>query len=170
MTALTLESAASRRCNLRRLGWSLSLALAGLWAIEVWPAAAATAPIEELTAQLTAAMLAAVGEPVVREAAVLVHGGGFACAITRACTALIPAVLLAAALLSQPLPWRTRLIALLAGTALVVAVNQLRLVSLVWLGVHAPGLFQTGHALVWPAVLVLASAGCWWLWLRAASR
>jgi exosortase/archaeosortase family protein len=170
MIAVARQAAASPRRDLR-LVWSLGVALAGLWAIELWPAAAAAvAPLEELTAHLTAAMLATVGVPVVREAAVLVHSSGFACAIARACTALIPAVLLAAAVLTQPLPWRTRLIGVCAGTALVVAVNQLRLVSLVWLGVHAPALFQTAHGLVWPAVLTLASAGCWWLWLTAASR
>lgn len=165
------ESVAWPRCNPWRLAWSLSLALAGLWAIEVWPSAAAVvAPLDELTAQLTAAMLAVLGVPVLREAVVLVHHGGFACAITRACTALIPAALLAAAVVSQPLPWRTRLIGLFAGTALVVAVNQIRLVSLVWLGVHTPALFQTAHVLVSPALLMLASAGCWWVWLLAASR
>jgi exosortase/archaeosortase family protein len=171
ITAAAHGPCAALRGSARRLELALGLGLAGLWAIEAYPAAsAALAPLNELTAQLTAAMLAAIGVPVVREAVLLTHDGGFACEITRACTALIPVVLLAAAVLSQPLPWRTRLSGLLVGMLLVIAINQVRLVSLVWLGVQAPALFGAAHVLVWPVLLTLASAGYWWVWLRAASR
>jgi exosortase/archaeosortase family protein len=169
--AQALQAAVPQRFDGRRLALALGLALAGLLAIETRPAhGAALAPLEVLTARLTEAMLAAAGLPVVRQAQVLVHAGGFACAITAGCTALIPAALLAAAILSQPAPWRARLVGAATGTALVVAVNQVRLVTLVWLGVRAPGLFDAAHAFVWPGLLALATAAYGFAWLAAEHR
>jgi exosortase/archaeosortase family protein len=167
----SIEAVVPRRFAAGRLTAALGLALAGLAAIESQPACgAALAPLRVLTAQLTAALLAAGGLPVVRQAQVLVHAGGFACAITTACTALTPAALLVAAVMSQPRPWRERIAGAATGVGLVVVVNQVRLVTLVWLGVRAPGLFDAAHGFLWPALLALATAACGIAWLAAPCR
>jgi exosortase/archaeosortase family protein len=105
-----------------------------------------------------------------REAATLFHAGGFACEIDVACTALIPAVLLAAPMAVLRATPRARLMGIILGTLLVVLVNQLRLVSLVWLGVHAPGYFDVAHNLLWPVLLILTGSGYGLIWLRATRR
>ena len=171
MTAAAL----SRPCDLRLPAWwvagSLAVVLVGLWAILIHPLAEGVfAPFTVLTAQLTAFMLAAIGLPVMREAATLVHAGGFACEIDVACTALIPATLLAAVMALLRATPRAHLMGIIPGVLLVVLVNQLRLVSLVWLGVHAPGYFEVAHNLLGPVLLLLTGVGYGFIWSRAARR
>ncbi len=150
----------------RVAGW-MGAGFVGLWLAQGDAAAGAVfAPINALTAQLTAAMLAAVGVPVVRTAATLVHAGGFAGEIDLACTALIPAMLLVAVMAAL----RLRFAAMVLGMLLVVAVNQLRLVSLVWLGVHAPEYLDLAHGLLWPTLLILMGVGYLSVCLRRAPR
>lgn len=155
------------RTPIRRIAGWVGAALAGLWAVQLHPAIGAVfTPLATLTAQLTAAMLAATGMPVARTAATLVHAGGFAGEIDLACTALIPAVLLAAVMAAL----RLRFMAVALGILLVIAVNQLRLVSLMWLGVHAPESLDLAHRLLWPVALVLLGMGYVSVWPRAAHR
>ena len=165
----------SRPRDLRLPAWwlagSLGVVLAGLWAIQIHaPAGGVFAPFTVLTAQLTAFMLAAIGLPVMREAATLVHVGGFACEIDVACTALIPAALLAASMAVVRATPRAHFTGIMIGALLMVLVNQLRLVSLVWLGVHAPGYFDVAHNLLWPVLLILTIGGYGFIWLRITRR
>ncbi|MCK7509502.1 MAG: exosortase/archaeosortase family protein [Desulfobacterales bacterium] len=150
---------------------SVSAALAALWlALLAAPVTVVLAPLAALTAAMTAHMLAALGLPVVRELTVLTHAGGFACEIDTACTALVPAVLLGAALLASRRSWPARLAGVAAGIAGLVLVNQLRLVSLVWIGVYAPGWFDLAHLWLWPPLLALAAVGHGLAWWRVSAR
>ncbi len=149
----------------------LGVVLAGLWAIQAHPLAGNVfAPLTVLTAQLTAFMLAAIGLPVLREAATLVHAGGFACEIDVACTALIPAAVLAASMAVVRTTPRAYLKGIIFGALLLVFVNQLRLVSLVWLGVHVPGYFDMAHDRLWPVLLILTIGAYGLVWLRVTRR
>lgn len=171
MTALATHAVIPMsHAAVRRVVLALGAVLAALWAIELHPGGEALfAPLNLLTAQLTAAMLGAVGVPVAREAAVLTHASGFACSIYQACTAFTPAALLAAAVLSSPLPWPARLTGVAVGTALLIGLNQLRLISVVWIGVHAPQLFDFVHFWLWHAILIAATAGYWLAWMSRSA-
>ncbi len=172
MTAATARGlAAWPRGNAGRVVVALGLALAGLWAVELDPAARGIlAPLELATAQLTAAMLGWIGLPVAREATVLVHAEGFACEIYYTCTAFIPVVLLVAAIAPWPTQRPARILGALVGAVLLVLLNQARLVSLVWVGVHVPEAFDVAHTVAWPALLILATAGYWLAWVKAVHR
>lgn len=172
---MTTAAALNRPRDLRLPAWwiagSLAVVLVGLWVIQIHPLADGVfTPFTVLTAQWTAFMLAAIGLPVMREAATLAHASGFACEIDVACTALIPAVLLAASMAVVRATPRAHLMGIMIGALLVVLVNQLRLVSLVWLGIHAPGYFDVAHNLLWPALLILTIGGYGLIWLRATRR
>ena len=171
MTAGAATAAATPpRQKLWPVAVALAATLAGLWLALQWPAVTVLLePLTTLTAAATALLLAALGLPVMRESNVLVHAGGFACEIDIACTALVPAALLTVALLSWRRPWRARLAGALGGIVWLVVVNELRLVTLVWVGVHAPGGFDVLHRWVWPALLALAAAG-YFLMQRRAGR
>jgi exosortase/archaeosortase family protein len=154
-----------------RLVLPLGLALAGIWVIELHPAARGVlAPLGVLTAEVTAAMLGSIGLAVAREGAVLAHSQGSAWEIDYACTAFTPVVLLVAAIAPWPAPRRARILGAAAGVALVFSLNQARLVSLVWLGVHTPEIFDVAHTIAWPALLALATAGYWFGWVKATHR
>lgn len=167
--AAAAARAAVPRDRLWPLAALLAATLAGLWlAVQLPPAVALLTPLGTVTAAATAHMLAVFGLPVMRELNVLVHAGGFACEIDIACTALIPAALLSAAILSRSRSWPARLAGAGAGIAALVLVNQLRLVSLVWIGVHAPQWFDVMHAWVWPLLLAFTAGGLFLAWWRVA--
>lgn len=168
-TSATIASLSPPRHSLWPAAVMLGATLAGLWLLLGYPPAAElSVPFNVLTAEATARMLAVFGLPVVQELAVLRHAGGFACEIDTACTALIPTGLLSAALLAWRRSWPARLAGVVGGILWLTLFNQLRLMSLVWLGVYAPVWFDPIHLWLWPALLVLAAAGYGHVWLRVA--
>jgi exosortase/archaeosortase family protein len=134
---------------------------AGLGLVLIQPPAGSV--LVSFTAQLTAAMLDGFGLPVTRTGTTLMHAGGFACEIDLACTALVPAVLLAGVMTAG----RARFVALVVGALLMLLVNQLRLVGLVWVGVVAPAHFDLAHGLIGPLLFLITGAGYIVLWRRA---
>lgn len=153
--------------SVRRLAVALGTALAALWLLELVPAAAVlTGPVNLLTATLTEIMLLAVGLPVMRNGTVLTHAGGFSCEIDFSCTVLIPAALLGAVLLALPAARFRRWAGMAVALGVLALLNQLRLMSLVGLGVYAPAWYDLVHGWMWPALLALAVIGYGYLWHR----
>lgn len=157
----------SSRRGLPRMLAALAAVLAVLWAIQIYPRAEALfMPVNLMTAQLSAVILAGIGLPMSRESTLLTHTGGFSCEIDFACTALIPILLLSAGIFA----WRARRaqqwLAVFVGSLLLVGVNQLRIVSLVWLGVHAPAWLDIAHLWFWPVALIVITVGYWYGWTR----
>lgn len=171
MTTAALCRAHRLRIPAWWLAGSLGAALTVLLAIQGDTLAGDVfAPLTVRSAQLTASMLAAIGLPVMREAATLIHVGGFACEIDVTCTALVPVVLLTTAIVLLRATPRAHFLGILIGMLLMVFVNQLRLVSLVWLGVHVPGYFDVAHSLLGPVLIILTGAGYGFIWSRATRR
>lgn len=159
------NSVAPYRAGASRLVAVLAAVLAGLWIIQIYPQAESVfIPLNILTAQWSAVLLAAIGMPVTQELTRLTHASGFTCEIDSACTALVPAALLTAAILGWRASWPSRLVGVLVGVVALVLINELRIVSLVWLGVHAPAWFDVAHLWLWPATLLFATAGYWYGW------
>lgn len=165
MIALSLGPASRR--GLPRLLMALTAVLAVLWTIQIYPRAEALfLPVNLLTAQMSAVILAWIGLPVMRDSTQLAHAGGFSCEIDYTCTALIPVLLLSAGIFAWRARWHWRLRGVLVGSLLLVGVNQLRIVSLVWLGVHSPAWFDAAHLWFWPLVLIVITAGYGYAWAR----
>jgi len=105
----------------------------------------------------------------VRDGTLVLHAQGFATEVHQVCTALLPAVLLGAAIAMHP---RARaghkLAGVLLGAAVVVLVNQCRLVGVIWVGVQAPALFGLVHDGFAPIGLVALTTAYGWAWARAA--
>jgi exosortase/archaeosortase family protein len=169
MVSATIASGSPPRHSLWPAAVMLGATIAGLWLLLAYPPVVEwSAPFNVLTAEVTARLLAVFGLPVAQELTVLRHAGGFACEIDTACTALVPAGLLSAALLAWRRSWTARLAGVGVGILWLTLFNQLRLMSLVWLGVYAPVWFDPIHLWLWPALLVLAAAGYGHVWLRWA--
>lgn len=160
-----------RPLPLLRLALAVGLVVTGWWAVQIFPPLAAMLlPISVLTAQATEVMLGTIGLPVVRELNLLSHSGGFAGEIDFTCTALVPAALLGAVVFAWPATWRARITGALAGVLLVILLNQLRLVSLISLGVLAPYGFNAAHTLLWPVLMLIVTTGYVFYWARAVRR
>lgn len=130
-------------------------------ALELASVRATLMPFAVLTAHWTALCLDWLGTPVARSVIELRHASGFACELDPACTAIVPLVLLAAAIATSRLPYRRKVWGLLGGIVLMLLLNQVRLISLVWYGVHAPEWLDPLHNWGWPALLASGGVLYW---------
>lgn len=92
--------------------------------------------------------------------------GAFRYTIVSECTGLMLMLLYGAAVLAYPATRRQRAIGLAAGIGTLFLLNLARLVSLGWVGLHAPTRFETVHAFWWQGFLVLATGLGWLCWVR----
>jgi exosortase/archaeosortase family protein len=91
-------------------------------------------------------------------------------AVVTDCTPLGPMLLLWGAILAFPAPLRSKLLGMVLGGALLTALNLVRMVSLILLGMARPELLPVAHLLVWQSVMVLAAVMLWLAWLAMYTR
>ena len=84
--------------------------------------------------------------------------------IERGCDAIDPVALFACALLAFPGAWSRKLAGLVAGTAALMVLNQVRIITLFYVGVYFPGAFQIVHLDVWQAMFIFVALLFWILW------
>lgn len=160
-----------------RLGWAAGLAAALVWLGVIGLARAGVpaparllSPVTALLAALVQALVGWTGIDALRHGALLYVPGEFAYEIVAGCTGLLPAGVLAVAILTAPANGRARRAGLLAGVPLLLAVNVVRLAHLFYLGVRAPRHFALAHGLVWEAAMIAAVVAIWLGWSRWAAR
>ncbi len=86
--------------------------------------------------------------------------------IAKNCDAMDVNLLLIAAMIALPAPWKHRLVGILAGVGLLSVANVLRIVSLYQINIHAPGSFELVHAQVLPLAMVALAVGAFAVWSR----
>jgi archaeosortase B (VPXXXP-CTERM-specific) len=116
------------------------------------------------TASITAFLLNIAGRGVVVKDT-LVTSPQFSFQIVDLCTAVMPMLILTAAILAFPSSVKEKLLGLLIGLPGIFIVNQVRLVSLFFIGAYAPGIFETAHLLVWQSLMILLAIGLWLIWV-----
>lgn len=90
-------------------------------------------------------------------------------AVTAECSGTDVLALCLAIILACPVPWRSRLVGAVGGVVFVLAVNTVRIATLGH-AAASPALFRVLHLQIWPAILVLATAGYVFAWMRGALR
>ena len=155
----------------RRLSVAFALLLGGLLSLSAaWPVGEARdalmpdlPALQWATAGAAQAALSALGTPFERQGDLLRHAQGFVAQVDLDCTALWLAWLLIGGLVLFGLTGRRpphRLMPAMAlGAAMILVVNQLRLVAMLWLGVHAPQQFGWVHEWLSPLLLVALGGG-----------
>ena len=91
----------------------------------------------------------------------------FAIVIRRGCDAAEPTWLFSAAVLSFRAPLIRKLPGVLAGIVVLQVLNLLRIVTLYWIGLHLPDVFNSAHMEVWPTAFVVVAIVlfiCWIEW------
>ena len=90
----------------------------------------------------------------------------YAFVIKRGCDATEPVCLLAAAMIAFSAPLWRKLIGILAGTLFLLVINQLRVVALFFVGRDYPGLYDTLHLTVLPAIFIILAMILWVGWVE----
>lgn len=150
-----------------------AIVLVGLLAAELTPPlqAAVVAPWTDLLARTSVALVtlfdpqvAAFGR-VIRSTA-----NGFAISIEAGCNGVEAAIVLIAAMLAFPAPWKHRALGILAGLIAVQALNVVRVISLFYLGQWNARAFEWAHLYLWQALIMLDVLIVWMLWIRVLAK
>jgi exosortase/archaeosortase family protein len=94
--------------------------------------------------------------------------GRFSMQIVKDCDAMEVNILFASAVLAFPVTWSRRALGVLLGVVLLAAANLTRIASLYFIGVAAPGAFETAHRDVFPLLLIGVAVVLFATWVRWA--
>lgn len=95
---------------------------------------------------------------------------GFGVAIMPGCNGVEACILLLAAILAFPAPWRTKLAGMGLGLLAVQAVNLVRIISLFYLGQWNMDWFDFAHQYLWQALIMVDVLVVWLVWVRYLAR
>jgi exosortase H (IPTLxxWG-CTERM-specific) len=144
--------------------------LVALLALELTPPvqSAVVLPWTEGLARISAALTTLLDPRVEASGKVLQStANGFAVSIEAGCNGIEAAIVLNAAMLAFPAPWKHRAVGILAGLTAVQALNVLRVISLFYLGQWSPVAFEWAHLYLWQALIMLDVLVVWLVWIRA---
>ena len=92
----------------------------------------------------------------------------FAVAIEAGCNGVEASLVLVAAMLAFPAPWRHRVAGIGIGIATVQVLNVIRVVTLFYLGQWNEHAFEWAHLYVWQALIMLDVLIVWVIWVKMA--
>ena len=122
-------------------------------------------PFTAGVARASGVALRLVGEDIVRTGTVL-RSPSFAVNIRNGCNGVEAMVILLAAIVAYPAPWRARAIGLALGIVVIQLVNLVRVVALFLTGAYMPRFFDSSHTLVWQTVVILVALLVWVFWAK----
>ncbi len=117
-----------------------------------------------LSAAVSSSVLGVLGEETQR-IDMMVASPRFSVNIRRGCDAIEPSVLLVAAILAFPVPFRGKWPGILVGVLAVQLLNLIRIVSLYYTGVFYPKAFDMMHIEIWQPVFILMVLLFWLIWV-----
>jgi exosortase H (IPTLxxWG-CTERM-specific) len=95
---------------------------------------------------------------------------GFAVAIEAGCNGVEATLVLCAAILAFPAPWRHKIAGIIIGVVAVQALNIVRVISLFYIGQWDFAVFEWAHQYVWQALIMLDVLVVWLIWVRRVPR
>ena len=143
--------------------------LAALFGLELTPLAQRyfVVPWTDTLAAISARIVTVFDPTVTASGNVLQSGNnGFAVAIEAGCNGVEATLVLVAAMLAFPAPWRRKLTGLAVGIVAVQGLNVIRVISLFYLGQWNYRVFEWAHLYVWQALIMLDVLVVWLIWVR----
>lgn len=128
-------------------------------------------PFTEGVAAVSAALVQLFDDRVLSQGIILRDlDTGFAVAIQAGCNGVEAMIVLIAAILAFPSPWKHKIIGLLAGFVAVQAMNLARIISLFYLGQWNKTAFDWAHLYIWQALIMLDVLIVFLIWLRTLPK
>ena len=146
---------------------------AGLFGLELTPWAQqwVVIPWTNTLAAISAGLVKTFDPQVLAQGKVLQSTtNGFAVSIEAGCNGVEATIVLVAAILAFPAPWKRKLIGLAIGIIAVQGLNIVRVISLFYLGQWDFRIFEWAHLYVWQALIMLDVMIVWLLWVRTLPR
>lgn len=96
--------------------------------------------------------------------------GTFAISVEAGCNGIEALIILIAAMLAFPAPWRHRIWGMVIGAFAVQVLNLVRVISLFYIGQWNMDVFHWMHLYAWQALIMLDVLFVWILWIRAMPK
>ncbi len=80
------------------------------------------------------------------------------------CTAVFPLMIFLAAVVAYPATLRAKAFGLAAGVPTILLFNQVRLLTLFFIGRYYPAAFETAHLVVWQSLMIFFTLALWLAW------
>jgi exosortase H (IPTLxxWG-CTERM-specific) len=120
-------------------------------------------PFTESLAAASAVLLDLVGHEVTLAGTTL-FSTTFAVDVRNGCNGVEAALILIAAILATPAPWKAKLIGVVGGFVALQAINLVRISSLYLLGYYNRELFDLFHSALWQVLIILVAVGIFVYW------
>lgn len=127
-------------------------------------------PMTETLASISNALLRLIGFETEVSGTIITGVEGFAVNIMKGCNGAYVVAIYLAAVLAFPASWRERGLGVLLGIPAVQGINLIRIVSLYYIGVRHPALFERFHYHVWQTIVILLAMGIWLAWAELMVR
>lgn len=96
--------------------------------------------------------------------------GSFAVEIAAGCNGVEATIILLAAILAFPAPWKHKFIGIAIGALAIHLANVIRIISLFYLGQWNAQAFEWAHLYVWQALILLDVLIVWLIWVKKIPR
>lgn len=94
----------------------------------------------------------------------------FAVNVRTGCNGLETIYIFFAGVLAFPAPWSRKLWGLVLGFLAIQLLNNVRIVSLFYIGVYFPQHFEDSHIVIWQAIVILFGVALFLLWADRYAR
>ncbi len=88
----------------------------------------------------------------------------FAVTIYNGCNGLITSLIFLSGVIAFPARPGAKAIGVIGGLLAIQVINQIRIVSLFYIGVFLPQFFNQSHVFIWQSLVILAGVALWVLW------
>jgi exosortase H (IPTLxxWG-CTERM-specific) len=140
----------------------------GLFAVELTPPGQALViPWTEILARFCVGLITQFDSHVIAYGKVIQsQTNGFGISIEAGCNAVEACIVLVAAMLAFPAPWRHKVYGLLVGIVAVQGLNVIRIISLFYLWQWRMDAFEFAHLYLWQGLIMLDVLVVWLIWIR----
>jgi exosortase H (IPTLxxWG-CTERM-specific) len=94
----------------------------------------------------------------------------FSINVVDGCNGIYATAILVSGVIAYPASLRKRFYGIIFGFIAVFLVNLIRVISLFYLGLHFPDIFQEVHVYVWQPIIILWAIIVWDFWSRKAEE
>lgn len=124
-------------------------------------------PFTEIIAHISAWIVKLFDDQVISQGVILRQvNTDFSVSIQSGCNGVEAVLVLVAAILAFPSPWKFKLLGIVSGFFAVELLNIVRIISLFYLGQWNHNIFEWAHLYIWQALIMLDVLIVFLLWLR----
>jgi len=129
-------------------------------------------PYTEVIARMAAGILRMLGEDAAvhtTQRDILLSSPRVSVTIYNGCNGLITSLIFISGVLAFPAGWRAKVVGTMVGLLAIQAINQVRIVSLFYIGIFLPQFFNESHIFIWQSLVIIAGVAMWIVWAHNAA-